>query len=681
MKEPEFKKQVFKTIDQWGCGLFKGLELLEGGGCTLPYIPAVSTVVAAPSGIVSPLVIAADCCGTLYIFSSGNHMVYRYDPATGVAERIFCPDIPDLPGRMLISKTRLWTVDTAGRKVRVCSLNNLQTIFGIDLLEQPIDIALNADEDIYVLDGKTKLIHRFDRNGTLIACFGAQYLSDPVSIAVGKDEILYAADKGSCKIIKFTKNGDYIGAGDFGTAAIPLMIVSVKAGGGLMVTDSGEVFRFSEDGILDGKVRFPDGAGPVAWIISDGCGNLYASSPTGIYMLVSAEVFSTEPGFYYSRTLDSGTDGTVWHRLVMNADIPADTADDIYSYASDDEAIRKLIDQTIDDPTKTPQQKADIIDGVIPWSAAKNSGPDMLFQRNAGRFLWIKLELATYNNTVCPSVKEMRIFYPRISYLRYLPAIYQEDPASKDFLERFLSLFESIFYDLEIEIANITRYLDPDLAPPEFLKWLASWVDIAIEEDWQENTKRDFIRQAARLYTMKGTVEGISRFIQIYTGKIPVIFEHALSKTPAVLGGQFWLGINSTIVMTPVRGFRLGDDSILGRVAIRDTAYAPEDPFLSSAYRFTVSIDLTAEESERYEKSLRKIIAEGKPAHTAFSLIIQGGLSAGADSLVGISSIVGGYDRLQIGRSVVGGALLSSDCEDCGMIDEHVVIGKDTRLI
>jgi len=39
-------------------------------------------------------------------------------------------------------------------------------------------------------------------------------------------------------------------------------------------------------------------------------------------------------------------------------------------------------------------------------------------------------------------------------------------------------------------IFRITRYFDPHTAPPDFLKWLASWVNMAIEEDWQEATKR-----------------------------------------------------------------------------------------------------------------------------------------------------------------------------------------------
>jgi phage tail-like protein len=681
MKEQEFKKQVFKTTAQWGSGLFDGLEILEDGGCTLPSVPVVSTKIDPVAGIETPVALAADCCGILYILDSSTHQVYKCDTATGVSERIFCPKYLDKPWRMVIAGKRLWTADAAHGEIRACSLAHLQTILSIDLLEQPVDIAVNGEGDLYSLDGKTKLLYRFDRRGSLIGSFGKPYLKGPVSIAVGKEDILYIADKGPGKFLMFSKDGEYRGAGgDFSGTGMPVILIGDAKGGGFMVTDAGEVHRFDEAGISIGKIRFPEDAGPVVWITTDGCGKLYASTGKGIYILVSEKALTGKNAYYYSKTLDSGTAGNRWHRLVMKADIPPDTAVDIYSYASDDEALKNLVDGTLTDPSKTAQEKASFFDSVIPWTGPEKNGTDMLFQVKAGRFLWIKLSLATFDETARPAVREMKILYPRISYLRYLPAIYQEDPASKDFLERFLSLFESLLNDLEVDISQVIRYFDPDTTPPEFLRWLASWVDIVIEEDWREETKRRFIREAARLYAMKGTVAGISRFVELYTGKTPVILEHALAGNPVVLGGQFRLGINAMIVKTPVRGVRLGDDSILGRVALRDVVYAPEEPFLSSAYRFTVLVDLTGDERERYEKGLQMIIAEGKPAHTAYGLRFAGGLAAGADSYIGISSVVGGYEPIRVGSSIVGGGLLSSEDVDCGMVEGRAVIGKDTRL-
>ena len=108
---------------------------------------------------------------------------------------------------------------------------------------------------------------------------------------------------------------------------------------------------------------------------------------------------------------------------------------------------------------------------------------------------------------------------------------------------------------------------------------------------------------------------------------------------------------------------------------------ALEDPFLSLANRFTIVIDLTQEERDRYEKGLKKIIADQKPAHTAYSLRIAGALTGGAGKYVGISTIVGGYDPLRVGSSVVGGGLLLAEDEEGGRIGERASIGADTTLI
>ena len=94
MNEREFKTQILKTTAQWGSGLFYRLEELKDGGCTILSIPAVSKKLEGVAGMVSPVVLAADCCGILYVLDRKNHRLYRYDPATGVSEGIYRPGIP-----------------------------------------------------------------------------------------------------------------------------------------------------------------------------------------------------------------------------------------------------------------------------------------------------------------------------------------------------------------------------------------------------------------------------------------------------------------------------------------------------------------------------------------------------------------------------------------------------------
>jgi len=308
----------------------------------------------------------------------------------------------------------------------------------------------------------------------------------------------------------------------------------------------------------------------------------------------------------------------------------------------------------------------------------------MLFREGKGRYLWLKIGLLTFDEKAGPELTRMKILYPANSYLRYLPAIYQEDPVSSEFLERFLSIFETVLYDLESDIGNVSDYFDPDIVPAGFLAWLASWLNLAVEEDWTDDKKRYFIKRAPVLYKQKGTRAGIEELVRLYTGKRPVILEHSRIGKPMVINkdGSFILGINSLLLKTPVRGFRLGDDSIIGQVALRDIdiVQLQEELFLELAYRFTVIINLSAEELKRYEKGLKQILDNEKPAHTMYR--IQTGGEDGSDLFVGISTQIADYGPIQLGDTyTIGSGIIVSNEEKGGKLDRNSRLNKDTDLI
>lgn len=107
------------------------------------------------------------------------------------------------------------------------------------------------------------------------------------------------------------------------------------------------------------------------------------------------------------------------------------------------------------------------------------------------------------------------------SYMQYLPPVYQED----DFLGRFLLIFESIIDPLERTIEQIPLYFDPRITPDSFLAWLASWVNIALNEKWSLEQRRSLIKAAPDLYRWRGTRRGMSEYIKLYSGVKPIIVE------------------------------------------------------------------------------------------------------------------------------------------------------------
>jgi phage tail-like protein len=122
----------------------------------------------------------------------------------------------------------------------------------------------------------------------------------------------------------------------------------------------------------------------------------------------------------------------------------------------------------------------------------------------------------------------------RSRLLEYLPAIYRQSP----YLEKFLLPFEEVFFGSWVSpkdggtqegvapvLDRIDAFFDTVLTPSDFLPWLAGWVALDLDEEWDEGRRRQYIWEALDLYRWRGTVRGLTRFLEIYTGKKPQIRE------------------------------------------------------------------------------------------------------------------------------------------------------------
>jgi len=201
-------------------------------------------------------------------------------------------------------------------------------------------------------------------------------------------------------------------------------------------------------------------------------------------------------GSYTSKPLDSGIKDCRWHRIVLDADIPKNSTITISFCSSESE-----------DAAETWSGKIVFLDGAR----------DALVQTPPGRYLRLKIDLHREGEEM-PVMRQAKIYYPGHSYLRYLPPLYQEDPASKEFLARFLSLFESVMYEREETISEIPARFDPMATPEEFLPWLASWLSLDLYESMGDKN-REFIMHAAELYKEKGTASGIVSLVTLLTEK------------------------------------------------------------------------------------------------------------------------------------------------------------------
>jgi len=115
-----------------------------------------------------------------------------------------------------------------------------------------------------------------------------------------------------------------------------------------------------------------------------------------------------------------------------------------------------------------------------------------------------------------------------------LPAIYQDD----DFAQRMLDAFDQVVAPIYSTLDNFEAYLDPWLAPEDFLAWLAGWVGIALDDSWDEARKRRVVARAVELYRMRGTAVGLAGQVEIQTGGRVEIVENGATGWSVDPGGD-----------------------------------------------------------------------------------------------------------------------------------------------
>lgn len=115
-----------------------------------------------------------------------------------------------------------------------------------------------------------------------------------------------------------------------------------------------------------------------------------------------------------------------------------------------------------------------------------------------------------------------------------LPAVYREEDANIGYpLKRFLNiLVEGGFKLAEKDIIDYLNLFNADKCPAKFLPHLGSLLGFEFPFDMPEQVQRKFIKNAARLYRMKGTKASLQFLISELIGFPAVITdEDVINKT------------------------------------------------------------------------------------------------------------------------------------------------------
>jgi phage tail-like protein len=551
---------VFRNASQWEHGLAYRLRRGVGGGLELFSRPSFSGSAVKDNAAFSLTSVAVDACGRMFWVHRHDGHLYSLDPANGLVEPVAL-----LPctrskganhfGRMVHGGGQLWILDRTEARLLVLDAATFQIINEVPL-SAPIDIALGSGR-VFTLDAGG--IQTYDLNGNEVGSPRDAYLSGPAVMAADAQGRLYVVDSTVRTFLRFTGDATYpaeIGRFDDAVDGFIPNQIAIDSEGTLFVSDGSPVIHeFSSDG---GYVGGTGDVGPfnaISALTFDPQDRLYAATPGGVARFERTAGLAGNTGVFYTRKLDvGGRDKQVWHRMDFAAELTSGGVINVNYASSDQPDFAQKVEDIFSSPA-APAEKVRSLEAIFDhqWKgpqtlhelpaavSSQHSGlrqsrsHSLVFGADTKRYLWLKIELAGLTPRARAALREMRAYYPRLSYLRYLPAVYQQDPASREFLERFLALFETVLSGFETTIEKLDEVFDPMLAPREFLDWLAQWLDLGMEEEWPDTVKRAVLANAARLFRKKGTAAGLREFIRLVTGKTPVIQESFETENPFIL--------------------------------------------------------------------------------------------------------------------------------------------------
>ncbi|MBP8536351.1 phage tail protein I [Streptomyces sp. MK37H] len=345
-------------------------------------------------------------------------------------------------------------------------------------------------------------------------------------------------------------------------------------------------------------------------------------------------------GSYLTTLIDSGISRCRWHRVRLDAEVPAGTAAAVEIVVSED-------------------GRYDESD----WQASAPGITDFLVDQPPGRFLRLRLRLSGDGGST-PVLRRIRLDFPRVTSADLLPPAFREDPAADDFTERFLSLFDATLAQLDRVIERYPSLLDPAGVPDRALPWLAGLLGLSFEAGWDARTRRALLAAAPELYRRRGTPWALREAVRIVFGAAPVVDELAADRRWAHLRAARDQGRGTDQGLGAIRlfgrsasRFRVGGTA-LGTAPLRAFGAPDSDPFTAHAHRFRLLLPAGSADAT----ALRRLVERQAPAHTVGSVRTGGaGFVVGSRSTVGVDTafvplpapVLGGANPVRLNRDGV----------------------------
>lgn len=346
----------------------------------------------------------------------------------------------------------------------------------------------------------------------------------------------------------------------------------------------------------------------------------------GEHVAGSASGLLVQGGYYgraafFSRILDSSLGGTIWHRMTCQSGGKGNAAVRISFYTSEEilfkEGEKELdIRAILRSEQYSISRKKELLQPFFRKECPL--GPDILLHSLEGRYLWFLLEIYPQTDESV-ELGQFTVYFPAESWTEDLPELYRTTGGIDSFLDRYLSVFQSLHDDVEREIRGLPDYFSAGAAGREFLEWLSGWLDVAEPYMWTERQLRYLLEHGREFYDARGTRKGVEMFVELYTGERPFVIER-----------QDWNDFLTDKKRQDLLGHLYKDDPGSFTVLVREACISGHKEY----------------------QTLLRMIEQVKPVQMELQLVIlKPYIFADGYSFLGVNSVLGQYEGAVLGGS------------------------------
>jgi phage tail-like protein len=561
---------------------------------------------------------------------------------------------------------------------------------------EPVAVAFDSRRRVFITDAANDVVHRFDAGGRWEDAMGG--FGTPTYIAIDCYDRIYVV----VTVPTLTVRGvDQLNKPITDLKLDPAFLAPFFPQMPFPVGVSGDIDMSAQCPPLMSNVVSPQ----------PGSGRFDThGDPLDLQTPVPTAPQFASSGTYTSAALDSKTYQCQWHRVVLHATIPIGTQIVVRTFTADESYTATQLDDFADWRTKQPAHAP--VDRT--WDCLVQSGP--------GRYLWLQLELKS-NGPATPTLDAVEIEFPRLGSRRYLPEVFGAEPISSDFTDRFLALFDTTFFGIEREIDKEAMLFDPlsapakrnSGAPGDFLSWIAGWIGITFDRNWDTAKRRRFLKRAGALFDRRGTLQGLREQLLMLLefdrlkpccefaeptvscrcapdncapkpkAKLwsppPLVLEHFRLRRWLFVG-RGRLGSEAMLWGTSiVNRSELDENAAVGITQLLTAPDPLHDPILVYAFQFTVFVPSRYRDSDLDRKALEILLRSESPAHTRYYLrYVEPRFRIGVQSMIGFDTVIGRVPQgVTLGEGALGqGTVLTSPLHLQG--GPTIALGKEGRI-